>query len=94
LRIERRKLSYNAQRDQVTTTLNVDFLREIGIEPNGHINIIYEDLHNIAVICSEENLNHVIEARATLGYLLKEYTCPACGTVNLDKKCRKCDKTY
>ena len=70
MRIERRKLSHNKQRDQVVTTLNAEFLREIGIEPNGHVNIIYED--NIAVICSEKNLSSVIETKANIGRILKE----------------------
>ena len=92
MKIERRKLSYNKQRDQVVTTLNAEFLREIRIEPDSHVNVIYEDNHNITIICSEENLNHVVEMRAILGQLLKDYTCPICGSLNLDKKCQKCDK--
>ena len=94
IRIERRKLSHNKQRDQVVTTLNANFLREIGIEPDSHVNIIYEDLHSIAVICSEKNLNHVIEARTVMGHLLKDHTCPTRGSVNIDKKCQKCNKAY
>ena len=44
MRIERRKLSYNnKQRDQVVTTLNAEFLREIGIAPDIHVNLIYEE---------------------------------------------------
>ena len=91
MRIERRKLSYNKSRDQVVTTLNAEFLREVGIEPDSHVNIIYEDIHNLAVVCSEENLNHIIEVRGIMGQLLKDYTCPTCGSINLDKKCIKCD---
>ncbi len=94
MKIERRKLSYNKQRDQVLTTLNASFLREIKIEPDSHVNIIYEDMHNIAVICSEENLSHVLETRAEIGRILKEATCPICGSINLDKNCKKCGKTY
>ena len=73
------------------TTLNAEFLREVGIEPDSHVNIIYEDIHNLAVVCSEENLNHIIEVRGIMGQLLKDYTCPTCGSINLDKKCIKCD---
>ena len=94
MRIERRKLSYNKQRDQVVTTLNAEFLREIGIAPDIHVNLIYEENHNITIICSEQNLNHVLEIKAILGQLLKDYTCQTCGSINLDKKCQKCDKTY
>ena len=96
MRIERRKLSYNKQRDQVVTTLNAEFLREIGIQPDSHVNVIYDeyDSYNIAVICSEEKLNHLMEARAMFGHLLKDYTCPTCGSVNLDKKCQKCNNAY
>lgn len=91
MKIERRKLSYNKQRDQVVTTLNAEFLREVGIDPDSHVNIIYEDIHKVAVICGEENLNHVIETRTVVNQLLKEYTCGTCGSVNLDKRCRKCN---
>ena len=68
MRIERRKLSHNKQRDQVLTTLNADFLREIGIDPDGHVNIIYEDIHNVAIICSEENIDNVIRRRKSKPY--------------------------
>ena len=61
MRIERRKLSYNKLRNQVVTTLNSEFLREIGIEPDSHINIIYDG--NLVVICSETNMDKDIEAR-------------------------------
>lgn len=94
MRIERRKLSHNKQRDQVVTTLNAEFLREIEIEPDNYVNIIYDDIYNIAIICSEKNLSRVIDMRANLGRVLKECTCPACGAVNLDRNCKKCDKTY
>ena len=91
MRIERRKLSYNKQRAQVVTTLNAGFLRETGIEPSSHVNVIYDDIQKMVVICSEENLNCVIEAKTVIGHILKEYTCPTCGSVNLDKKCQKCN---
>ena len=68
MRIERRKLSHNKQRDQVLTTLNADFLREIGIDPDSHVNIIYEDIHNVAIICSEENIDNVIRRRKSKPY--------------------------
>ena len=85
LKIERRKLSYNQQRNQVVTTINADFLREIEIEPDSQVNVIYDDSHNTVVICSEENLNHVLDTRVKIDILLKECTCPTCGSINLDR---------
>lgn len=94
MKIERRKLSHNKQRDQVVTTLNAEFLREIEIDPNSRVNVIYDDIQGIAVICSEENLNHVLDTRSNICRLLKDATCPTCGTINLDRNCKKCNKTY
>lgn len=94
MKIERRKLSFSQQRNQVVTTINPDFLREIAIEPDSQVNMIYDDMHKIVVLCTDENLNHVLDTRAKINIILKEYTCPICGSVNIDKKCQKCDKTY
>lgn len=94
MKIERRKLSHNKQRDQVVTTLNAEFLREIGIDPNCRVNVIYEDIYNIAVICSDENLSRLLEIRTHMGRILKDTTCPICGDINLDRNCKKCNKTY
>lgn len=88
--IERRKLSHNKQRDQVQTTLNTGFLHRIGIEPGSYVNMIYDDTYNIVIICSEENLSHVLDRF----FLLKDATCPTCGDINLDRNCKKCNKTY
>lgn len=90
MEIERRKLSHNKQRDQVVTTLNAEFLRDIGIDPNSKVYVIYEDSYKVVLTCSEENLNNILE----IDRLLKDHTCPECGSVNLDRNCKKCNKTY
>lgn len=94
MKIERRKLSHNKQRDQVVTTLNAEFLREIEIDPNSRVNVIYDDIQGIAVICPEENLNRVLDTRSSICRLLKDDKCPTCGVINLDRNCKKCNKTY
>ena len=94
MKIERRKLSHNKQRDQVVTTLNAEFLREIGIDPDSRVSVIYEDIYNIVVICSDENLSHILETRTNMCRILKDATCPTCGDINLDRNCKKCNKTY
>lgn len=94
MKIERRKLSYSQQRNQVVTTINPDFLREIAIEPDSQVNIIYDDTNNVVVMCSDQNLDHILDLRVKVDMLLKDCICPTCGSINIDKNCKKCNKTY
>lgn len=92
MKIERRKLTLNKNRKQVLTSLNYNFIKDSGFDPDGYVNILYRN--DTVILVKEENVDKLINFQADMQKNMKPYVCPTCGEISITKKCRKCNIDY